>query len=157
MKYLKYFESSHYLNAVDYFEDIVDLMKHKGYAIDKLKIVDDEIYAGEKKITVDYIGNVYYHMNDTVSKGIGRVSLKPSINADGEMKNFNNTEFEYSDGSKIKVGDPVIVDGKYLGVVDGFSNGNVIIEDQDEFTTYVKPTQLKLQGRETPPEKPDWM
>jgi hypothetical protein len=156
MKHLKYFENSTDVNASDYFEKIVDLMKHKNYDIKTLRIDGDKVYAGDKEITVGGTGGVMIHFNKTVCKALGMIQLNPSIGPDGEMRNFIETNFVYKDGSDIRYGDSV-VDDEYLAMVDGFLGKEVIVEDQDEFTHYVTPDRIKKEVRRDPPQKPEWM
>ncbi len=131
------------INPMDYFSDIVDLLNYKDIPIDKIRIGgNDDLYLGNKEIKLDKYGNVML-CSGIISKIIGSIKIKSSVSLDGSLKNLSFEENIYSDGTPIELGDDVIVDDKYHARVDGFSDGQIVVKDQEEETFYVNPSQLK--------------
>lgn len=145
MKIIKTFESydSDEINALDHFGKIVDLLDHKGKSLQNVDIEDGTItYNKNKTITLDKYGNVKIN-SGVLSKIIGRIQLNTVIDNKGIIKNFHFYDFKYNNGDEIKLGDNVIVDDEYKATIDGFSDGKLMVIDQDENIFYVLPNKLK--------------
>lgn len=131
MKHIKLFED--YSKAIDNLDKLLDLLRFRRYNIDDVDYFQDHITINNLKVDVDKQGYVYIIVNKNISRCIGKISFR--------SKEF----FKYSDGTLMELGDHILAYNEYYGIIDGFDDDMVMVEDMDGNIYLVDVDQIELE------------